>query len=74
MKDNDDYELASDDEVNDVITDGKVKIYKKNKQAASVVNVAQSNPISLPQLNNNLSNSSNNNNIIVPVLQSNKSK
>jgi hypothetical protein len=31
IKDNDDYELGSDDEVNDVIPDGKVRLYIDRK-------------------------------------------
>lgn len=76
MRDNDDYQLASDDEVNDVISDGKVKIYKKNQHVGTVVNVPQPNLIVPPQLSSNPSNASNNNIVVqnVPVLQSSNSK
>ena len=32
MKDNEEYELGSDDEVNDVIADGKVKLFVDKKR------------------------------------------
>jgi hypothetical protein len=37
LKDNDDYELASDDDVQDVITDGKVRLYKIPDASTQVV-------------------------------------
>jgi hypothetical protein len=43
LKDNDDYELASDDEVQDVITDGKVRLYKTPNPSTQIVS-----PVLLP--------------------------
>jgi hypothetical protein len=40
IKDNDEYELGSDDEVNDVIPDGKVKLFV----GKATVNVVQNPP------------------------------
>jgi hypothetical protein len=48
MKDNDDFELASDDEVQDVVTDNKVRIYLKPKSIAQSAVVAPSVPAPLP--------------------------
>jgi hypothetical protein len=53
LKDNDDYELASDDEVQNVITDGKVRLYRTPNatQISSAVLVpAVSQPIIAPVL------------------------
>jgi hypothetical protein len=45
------------------VTDGKVKIYKKNK--VGLVNVPQMNAVSIPQLSNNPSISSNQSNNVI---------
>jgi hypothetical protein len=45
MKDNDDFELASDDEVQDVVTDNKVKIYLKAKSIPQPVVAVSSVPV-----------------------------
>lgn len=37
IKDNDEYELGSDDEVNDVVPDGKVKMFVKKGQQQPIV-------------------------------------
>jgi len=58
IKDIDDFELASDDEVNQVLNDGKIKLFKKNKsQPGSQIPVSQavisqnvSNPLSLASI------------------------
>lgn len=48
MKDNDDFELASDDEVQDVVTDNKVKIYLKAKNIPQPVVAVPSVPVPPP--------------------------
>lgn len=48
VKDNDDFELASDDEVKDVLTDCKVKVYLKAKVVPPVVVPPPVVPVSAP--------------------------
>lgn len=48
IKDNDEYELGSDDEVNDVVPDGKVKMFVKKAQQQPIVQANQQN-VNIPQ-------------------------
>lgn len=48
IKDNDEYELGSDDEVNDVVPDGKVKMFVKKAQQQPIVQANQPN-VNIPQ-------------------------